>query len=193
MTTSVQEELNNEASDMRREMRSHGYFFADDMKYHSKFYRYNRNDPYNYVDGAKEYIFITKPDLPILNESGTGLCPKANEIPLFADLFDSTGYREAIFENLCLSYGGNNKAFPFIRILTNRKTSNLDLPDISVEELETAVNMYGTKVIYSKSSLASDENLDFSLDFEDTKYGEIYYLFKVYDMYRKYKDLRFLL
>jgi hypothetical protein len=65
----------------------------------------------------------------------------------------------------------------------------MDIPDIAVEEMETAVNMFGSKILYPKSSMSSDEGVDFSIEFEDTKYAEIYHLFKTWDYYRQLKWL----
>ena len=76
-----------------------------------------------------------------------------------------------------------------MRILSNRKTSNMDIPDIQVEELETAINMFGTKILYPKSSMPSDEGHSFTVEFEDTRFLEVYNLFKVWDIYEQGKWL----
>ena len=53
-------------SEMRRTMRANGIYEPDDLKYWTTFYRLPRIDPFNHVQGAREYVFFTKPDLPIL-------------------------------------------------------------------------------------------------------------------------------
>jgi hypothetical protein len=45
----------------------------------------------------------------------------------------------------------------------------------------------GTKISYRGTSYKSDEELDFSLEFEDTKYLDIYMLFKIWDEYERLK------
>ena len=183
------DEMADDNSELRRTLRANGFFMPKDMKMNEAFYRYPRADPYNYVDGAKEYLFFTKPDLPLLKDP-TSLIQPADKIPYFADLIQSEGYRKSVFYNLCASAAaeaGDIHKCPFIRILSNRKTSNMDIPDIQVDELESAVNMYGTKILYPKSSQASDEGVDFSIEFEDTRFCEIYHLWKVYDIYRQLK------
>lgn len=183
-----------EGKELRKLMRSYGIFREQDLKYNTKCYRYPITDPYNFVDGAKEYVFITKVDLPILNDEGNMLSDETRIFPYILELWRS-GYKMSVFANLCSSISENSlepdseKKYPFMRILSNRKTSNLDLPDINAEELEGPVNLFGSKIIYSKSSALSDENIDFSLEFEDTKFLEIYNLFKVYDLYRQGKWL----
>lgn len=182
---SWQDEMSDTKSELRRTLRANGFFMPEDMKMNEAFYRYPRADPYNYVDGAREYLFFTKPDLPLLKDDGTLIYP-ANQIPYFQDLIASEGYRKSVFGNLCASVGFQHEC-PFMRILSNRKTSNMDVPDIQVDELESAVNMYGTKILYPKSSQASDEGVDFSIEFEDTRFCEIYHLWKTYDIYRQLK------
>ena len=187
------EDLDKSDSLLRRTLRANGIFEPRDMDFNRGFYRFPRNDPFNYVDGAREYLFFTKPDLPLLDDKGD-LLPDAKKVSYFNNLADSPGYRKSVFWNLCSAYGNANPAVgidgcPFMRILSNRKTSNMDMPDINVEEMETAVNMFGSKIFYPKSSMSSDENVDFSIEFEDTKYLEIYHLFKTWDYYRQLKWL----
>lgn len=167
------------------------------LKYNSKCYRYPKADPYNFIDSAREYVFITKVDLPMLSNNGTLLAPETTLFPYLHDLWNS-GYKPSVFANLCYTsldfstvpevpiYERN---YPFMRILSNRKTSNLNLQDINTEELESPTNLFGSKVVYPKTSALSDENMEFSLEFEDTKYLEIYHLFKTYDLYRQGKWL----
>lgn len=185
-------EINGEDSALRRTLNANGIFRQADMKYNESFYRFPRNDPYNYVDGAREYLFFTKPDLPLVMDSTATdpsgfLTEPAKLIPYFVDLAKSAGYRKSVFSNLSYSGTKRHDGCPFMRILSNRKTSNMDIPDIQVEELETAVNMYGTKIIYPKSSQSNDEGIDFTVEFEDTRFLEIYHLFKVWDYYRSLK------
>ena len=45
--------------------------------------------------------------------------------------------------------------------------------------------MFGSRILYPKSSISSDENIDFSVEFEDTRYLEIYNYFKTYDIARQ--------
>ena len=90
-----------------------------------------------------ENAFFTKPDLPILryqtetgfdyNKSGW-LSDAASQFPYFNWLY-SHGYLYTVLENLCYgtSDGSSEKNCPFVRILSNRKTSNIDIPDLAVD------------------------------------------------------------
>lgn len=183
-------DINSADSDLRRTMNANGYFRPEDMKFNSAFYRFPRNDPYNYVENAREYLFFTKPDLPLINDGNATqpssfLTSPAQNINYFSDLAESKGYQDAVFKNLCYSGAKRaNDGCPFIRILSNRKSSNMDVPDIQVEELETATNMFGNRILYPKSSQGNDEDLDFNIEFEDTRFLEVFHLFKAWDYYR---------
>ena len=65
--------------------------------------------------------------------------------------------------------------------------SNLSIPSISSESIETPVNMYGVGYSYRGSSEASDDNPTFSLEFKDTKYLDVYMYFKAYEEYETLK------
>lgn len=187
--SAVSNQLDDTDEEFYKELRSGGFFRPSDMKHHDKFYRHKRIDPYNYVDGAKEYVFITKPDLPLLDSGGKKLSDEALSIPYFSDLSTSSGYMKAIFNNLCYSYTGEySDDSAFIRILTNRCNSNFDLPDMVIEEMQTATNLYGDQILYTKASGSTDNNIDFTLEFQDTKFLEIYHLFKAYHIYSRAKE-----
>lgn len=172
---------------IKKTMRAHGIFEASDMRYNTEFYPIQRNDPFNRVDGTREIVFFTKPSLPFLKNNTGELKDEFAGTSYFNNLY-SRGYTRTLVD---LSYPnggvGTDPACPFIHILTNRITAPIDIPDIAVDELETAQNMWGTRLLYPKSSISSDEGLDFTCEFEDTKYLEIYHLFKAWDLYRQGK------
>ena len=106
-------------------------------------------------------------------------------IPYFQHLYN-TNYKNTVLKWL---NDDNSAKSPFLNILSNRKTSNMDIPDIVTQEIETAQNMYGTRIFYPTSSMKSDEDTEFNIEFEDTQHLEIYHLFKAWDMYRQAKYL----
>ena len=165
-------DMNSEDSALRRTLNANGIFRASDMKYNEAFYRFSRLPLVIDSEATSAKGFLTEP---------------AKIIPYFTDLAESEGYRKSVFCNLSYSGSKEHDGCPFIRILSNRKTSNMDIPDIQVEELETAANLYGTKIIYPKGSGSNDEGIDFTVEFEDTRFLEIYHLFKVWDYYRSLK------
>lgn len=179
----LKQEMADDA-DLLKTMRAHGVFQESDMKYDTEFYPMRRFDPYHMVEGTREIVFFTRPSLPLLGDNDN-LRPEFEQTPYFYNLY-RTGYIHVI-SDLCYGGGSMSDSCPFFHILTNRITSNIDIPDIAVDELETAQNMWGTKIIYPKTSMSSDENLDFTCEFEDTKYLEIYHTFKAWDLYRQGK------
>lgn len=181
----LKDDIADSTSLLRRTMRANGVYEKSDMKYNTEFYRFPRNDPFNYVEGTREYDFFIKPDLNILNNGSLSQSIQDARVPYFIELARN-GYKDTTLKDLCYSNGGG---CPFVRILSNRRTSNIDVPDISVEELETAQNAYGSRILYPKSSMKSEEDIDFSVEFEDTRHLEIYNFFKAYDYYRQLKWL----
>ena len=78
---------------------------------------------------------------------------------------------------------------PFMNILSNSVKSAIDLPSISAEETTTAANSFGTAITYRDTSEKSDDGFDFSIEFEDNRYLEVYMLFKLYDEYERKKHI----
>lgn len=172
-----------ESKNLHKLMMSNGIFSDSDMSkdiYNNSFYPLPRIDPYNYVEGTREIVFFTRPSIPFTN-TNIGRSP-------YLTYLNEHGYAHIL---ATLARGRHSLAVsttgPFMNILTNRISSNIDIPDISVESLETAQNMWGTKILYPKSSLSSDEGQSITCEFEDTKYLEIYNLFKAWDHFRKGK------
>lgn len=82
----------------------------------------------------------------------------------------------------------DSSATPFMCMLSNAVRDTLDLPDISTRQVETAATVYGTSLTYEADDLSTDEAHTFSLEFEDTKYLEIYMLFKCWHEYLRRKS-----
>lgn len=173
-------------SDIKNLIRSNGIYDKYDMKWYSMFSRFGIIDPYNALLSTKEYIFITKPDLCILNNAATGeVSPLLASNPFFVDAVLRYPHVAAQLQS---SYKENDAEYtPFMTMLSNTLTSTLDLPGISADVIETAANIMGTKISYRGTSYKSDIDHDFTLEFEDTKYLDIYMLFKMYDEYEKLK------
>ena len=166
-------------------LNSAGIYTRDQIEWYTKFNRFGCLDPYNNVTTTREYIFITKPDLHIFDgTSQSNLNPELEGIPIWRDAF--TRYKDVLGQ---LQYSANSPRDVFVNLFSNCIKSTLDLPGVSSNEIDTNENIYGTHMTYRRSSLTSDEHHDFSLEFEDTKYLEIYAWFKLYDLYSQLKDL----
>lgn len=175
--------FNDESEDIAKLIRAHGIYDKHEMNWYSKFNRFGVIDPFNALTTTKEYIFFTKPDLNLLTSSGD-LNPDLKNVSFFVDAYDRY---KPLLEHLQYSYSKNSG--PFLTLLSNSVTSGLELPGVSANTIETATNIYGAHQTYRGGSRSSDRNHEFSLEFEDTKYLEIYMLFKIYDEYENLKAL----
>ena len=177
--------------------RSWGIYKRNEMDMFNSFYRYKRVDPYHMFPTTFEYVFFTRPCLHFFG--GEWEDKKGNKIsdidpypptfadPLLADMY-KRGYDNILRE---LQYGqkpqdGDEKR-PFMNILTNRISSSIDLPSIQAEDVESNANYMGTKIRYRRGTEKSDEETEFTTEFEDTRNMDIYYLFRAWDEYEKMK------
>lgn len=155
----------------------------------TKIDRFNMIDPYGKLTGCKEYIFFTKPDLHIYTPGKNSvLNPILAKDPFFVDLHERYPH---VIHQLQRSIGARGKGdcarTPFMKLLTNTVRSSLELPGISANEMDGPVNFHGTSMSYRKDGIQSDENITFSLEFEDSKFLEVYMLVKAYEEYNRYK------
>lgn len=171
-------------SDITALLNSAGIYNRRQIEWYDKFDRFGAIDPYNNVTTTKEYIFFTKPDLHIFDNKDDGsLNPELKNVPIFNDAMKryKPVMRELQWSAKC------NTSKPFINLLSNSIKSNLELPSISAGEIETSANIYGTSLSYRTGSGSSDAAFDFTLEFEDTKYLEVYMFFKLFDEYERRK------
>ena len=149
---------------------------------YNQIYRFGIMSPEEAMKDCKEYLFFTKPDLHIMNGKTGKLNKELENIPFFQELLAK--YPNVI-EQLQLSADKENN--PLSYMLTNNVVSNLDMPGLDSNSIDTPVNMHGTGYEYRGSSEASDDNHSFSLEFEDNKYLEQYMYFKAYEEYETLK------
>lgn len=131
-------------------------------------------------------------DMPNIEQSGTyyeykasseKLNPQLEQYPFFVEMRDR--YRGVVKQ--LQSSAENNTGSPFMCLLSNSVRDTLDLPDISTREVDTPATVYGTTISYEADDFTTDENHSFSLEFEDTKYLEVYMLFKCWHEYMRKK------
>lgn len=154
--------------------------------------QYNRlqfANPWFAISGVREYVFFTKPDLHIMEPGATKLNPEFGNDAFWSEM--KTKYRRIIS---CLQTSAARPGVPtenqeFIPLLTNAVAGSLDLPSCSAETTDSPSTIYGTQIQYRKGSLKSDEGYDFSLEFTDNPWLDVYHFFKMYDEYENLKDL----
>jgi len=171
--------------------KDHGFY--KEINLYDRMYRWGYFNLRSHLSNTIEYVFFTKPDLhltvtadDISRSQGSNLTKKAL-IPALANIsyfqFIAENYPQLISE-LQYGYKGGN---PFSNLLFNQLLSNIDVPSIEAESVETAVNRYGVGLSYRSTSEASNDNFDFSLEFKDTKWLDIYHYFKIYEEYETLK------
>ena len=186
-----------ENDELLRTLWSNGIYRKNDYDDFNSFYIFPRRDPYKMLGTTREYIFITKPDLHIFGSSSRTnseydttahaeiegvLNPELKGSLFFTDLY-SRGYKD-VLASLNYSY---SKDCPFVNILSNYKTSNIELTNLTVGDEETAANIFNTKIFYRKPSDSADEESEITIEFKDNKYLDCYIWFKAYDMYERLK------
>lgn len=171
--------------DLNRAIAANGLHKETHDELFHKFNRMSTLDPTRRLNGYKEYLFFTKPDLLIYNTTnGNGLYSHVANDPLFQ--YANTHYSDVLKQ---LQYSSESTGYPFMNLLSNTVKSNLDLPEIKAsQDIETAANIYGTRITYRNTSYSQDDQYEFNLDFEDSKYLEVYMLFKIYDEYERKKQ-----
>lgn len=173
--------FNTKSSDVKGIMMANGIYDRYDMDWYKKFTRFGIIDPHNALTTTREYVFITKPDLCLMNNNGSIHTLLKNN-PFFNDAILRYNQVARQLQSSISSSDG-----PFMAMLSNSLTSSLDLPSLNADTIESAGNTMGTRMTYRGTSYKSDENFNFSLEFEDTRHLDIYMLFKMWDEYEKLK------
>ena len=172
---------------LKETLEANNLFDRDSMPIYTKFNRLGFINPYSGLGITREYLFFTKPDLHIMNVGNSGtLNPELANNPFFADMLSR--YPEVLTQLQSSAGTSVQRAQPFMTILSNHVKNSMDLPSIQGKDIETAANAYGTSITYRGSGYKSDENADISLEFEDTKYLEVYMLLRAYEEYLRVKE-----
>ena len=175
---------NNISKQLRNLLHANKLYTGEEIEWLEKFNRFGALDLYNRLDGSKEYVFFTKPDLNIFKAGGHTLNDDIGNNSIIYDLKQNNQYIK-VLRQLQLSVSNG----PFMNILSNSLKNTVDLPGISSEVLETASTVYGSKILYRKHSYKSDEGHEITLEFEDTKRLELYALFKAWDEYSRMRSI----
>lgn len=168
---------------MERSIKANGLYQATNEDLYNKFKRVATLDPYRRLNYTKEYLFFTKPDLQILNGTSGNLNTEVANVPIFSYI---NTYYPYILKQLQIS--ADSRSRPFMNLLSNCVSSSLELPAITANnDFESPQNIHGTQITYRNTSYASDDGYEFSLEFHDSKYLELYLLLKAFDEYENRK------
>lgn len=165
--------------------RAAGLYPKNEINNFDGMYRFGKLDTYNTVNNTFEVAFFTKPDLHIIDKKGKSfeLNPELANNPFFNELIDK--YPNVIYE---LQSSTNTNPLSNLLFNTKKPGSNLEVPSLSSTTIDTPANVYGTAYDYRGSSEASNDNIDFSIEFTDNKYLDTYMYFKAYEEYQTLKS-----
>jgi hypothetical protein len=166
-------------------------FNKDEIDIYNNMYRFGLYNPYGAVTNAREYLFFTKPDLNIIARdsiTGSFITQDSNGLlttnALNESLQSMKFWQEIYTERQnTLKMLQNSYSPGWNMLLQNSVTSNLEIPGIEGTVIDSPVNDYGVGFQYRGTSEASDDSLEFSLEFRDTKWLDVYYFFKAYEEY----------
>lgn len=178
MTT---EQDNNELIGL---LHNSGLYTKDELyKLYDKFNMFGFFNTHYRIGPTREYVFFTKPDLCIFNSTHMSLST-LNAGTKTKEFYFATESHPNVLRQLQL---GLNQNEPLSALLYNMRSSSLEIPDLESSEMETGTNMWGQKTFYRRASTASDTDHNFSLEFNDTKFLDVFTFFKLYDLYEERK------
>lgn len=172
-------------SEVLSTLNGNGFYQRSQIDRFNKFSRFGFFDPYQTNTITREYIFFTKADLHLFTPNTQTLNPELSNNPFFTECYKN--YRDSM-NQLQWSVRYINDYSPFCNLLSNTVSSKLDLQDISVDELETASNIAGTHMKYPLATTTSSNDVDFNLEFEDTKHLDVYMFFRIWYEYELVKS-----
>lgn len=155
---------------------------------YTRFARYGILDLAHNHSGSREYLFFTKPDLHIFSTNGFQINKQLKDVTFFRNAIDQypmslLALQQTLKRGMNLYPHNFDPRMRYIPLLSNHVTSSLDLPAIAATETENNTSLFQVKTTYRDGSEQSDFGFDFSLEFWDTRYLDVYMFFKAYDEY----------
>lgn len=152
----------------------------------TRFRRFSRTkilDPWNQLGYLTEYDFFTKPDLHIFANSSLEINPVLDNSEFFAEAIATN---EESLKALQQTYVTPGNSWNYL--LSNYVANSIDMPAISSETTLGNQNLYGINTFYQDSSRSQSYNFDFTVEFTDTAFLDVFYFFKAY---QEYKNLQY--
>ena len=168
---------------------ANNFYRRNEIDLFNKTYRFGLFNPWEAATTTREFLFFTKPDLNIYaRDDDSGMLMGG---PVLNETLQSYAYWKDLIKSkkriINLLQSSADETDNFNHLLQNQVISNLEIPGLTAETIETPTNMYGVGFSYRGSSEASDDSFDFSLEFRDTKWLDVYYFFKTYEEYETLK------
>lgn len=181
--------MNNESNYMKMLLHTNNIYNRNEIRrnLYTGTFRFGLANIYDSIGyNCREYLFFTKPNLNIIAQDDNGIAgsklnSNLSNINFWQDLYSNKRDIINCLESSC------NTLDPFNHMLQNMVQSNLEIPALESTSIDTPSNMYGISYEYRGTSEASDDNPQFSLEFRDTKYLDVYNFFKAYEDYETLK------
>lgn len=176
----IQGEMPYDESSLKNVLHNAGIFEPDELETTRKFSMFGFFNPSERLGPTFEYTFFTKPDLFLFN----GDLNTDNLTFKTREMISAVDTHPEVLRQLQLKL---NPDQPLSALLYNYRVSNMEIPDLEAGDMETATNMWGQKLFYRRSSSPSNVDYNFSMEFKDNKYLDVFTFFKLYDHYEEQK------
>ena len=178
--------------DLKGLLNNSGLYSPGDLRagIYTKFNMFGFFNTHYRLGPTREYVFFTKPDLAIFLNSNDISASNLNIGTRTSEFLYAIESHPDVLRQLQL--GLNNGNEPLSSLLYNMRSSNVEIPDLEAGEMETNVNMWGQKSFYRRSSTPSDADHNFSIEFTDTKFLDVFTFFKLYDLYEERKSFGYI-
>lgn len=150
-----------------------------DQQYYGKnfFNRWRKAMPDDTISSARFFLFMTKPDLNILDASG-----RLNDEMKSLSIENMAMTHPEVLRMLSYSACSGEYGGVFLPIISNR-CSGYDVPDITLKTQEFGETFRGWKFVYGRHTVDSRSRYDFSLSFDDNRDATIYNLMRAWVQY----------
>lgn len=151
---------------------------VDNVRFHN-FAKVPILDPWNQADMTRDYVFFTKPDLHIFSDAHLTINPALANTDYFPDMIET--HPESL-KSLQQTYISSSNAYNYL--LSNYVSAPIDFPGKSSDTTLGNQNLYGINTFYQDNNRSGEYGYDFSVEFTDTMYHDVYTFFEAYQEYR---------
>lgn len=147
-------------------------YLIDRKDWFLNFNRYRITHPDYHLHNTRAYVFMTRPDLNIYDDSGSGVNPEINATQDGALFYTAIKSHSAISMSLTRMYSGMHS---FIPVITNTARS-LDMQDLAIKTMEHGETLTGWKVVYGRNMIESKTAGTISINFIDDNMLSVSYM-----------------
>ena len=151
----------------------------DRMDWFVNFNRYRLTHPDYHLTNSKAYVFMTRPDLNILDGFSNAMNPEIQNTNKAAFFYSNALKHPNICRSLTKSFAANHD---FIPLVCNTVRS-LDIADETMKTLEHGETLTGWKTVYARHNIDSKTAGTFNMNFIDDNHISIFTLHNIWHEY----------